>query len=361
MEKTGDAGVFSGEKKPDRPVTYDQDKAAKDSFYEKLGKLNESSGLSSVFNFRESILDLYCFYKEVLKRGGFYQVTKIGKWDDVAAAAASNLKSCVPIAAAQLQNIYEILLLQYELMYCRKMPEAANTWPDKSFLCSGVSLRCSMGKRKHFGGSSPFSLGSSGDPDGPTDKRKRNDSTCQVTPGPVKIHKDLTMITSSNSGNKECMVYDSPVKPRSGYQIFLRLETHRLKMIHGESSNTHSLREMAIDAWRSLPDKDKLPYIEASKMDKERYDKEMATYMQQKDKPSVKSQSLFSNPTSSIINFSASSKTDDVYHVTVEDDRENFHSPDQSMVQLAIEVMKNAHSNDSIFQIDLDSSCLDVP
>lgn len=51
---------------------------------------------------------------------------------------------------------------------------------------------------------------------------------------------------------------DAPLKPRTGYQIFLRLETHRLKMIHGESSNSQNLREMAIDAWRCLPDKDKL-------------------------------------------------------------------------------------------------------
>ncbi|KAK4402122.1 hypothetical protein Sango_0952900 [Sesamum angolense] len=74
MEKKSDnAGGFSGEKYPESAVIVDQEKAAVDCFYEKLGKLNESSGLSSVFNFREALLDLHLFYKEVIKRGGFYQ------------------------------------------------------------------------------------------------------------------------------------------------------------------------------------------------------------------------------------------------------------------------------------------------
>ncbi|KAI3445429.1 hypothetical protein Pfo_002094 [Paulownia fortunei] len=357
-KKAGNAGGFSGEKNPESVVIPDDDKSAVDRFYEKLGKLNESSGLSLVFNFRETMLDLHRFYKEVIKRGGFYQVTKFGKWDDV--ASASNLNSSVSMSAAQLQNVYEILLLQYELMYCRKMPEEANIWPDKSsigFLCSGVSPSCSTGKRKHCDSSSPFSTVHSGDRDGPTDKWKHSDDTCQVATELKTMHKNSTMLTSSNSNIKEfIMDPDAPLKPRTGYQIFLRLETHRLKMVHGESSSSQNLREMAIDAWRCLSEKEKQPYIEASKMDKERYDKEMAAYKQLQTNQNAKSESLFSNPTPSMLNFSTSSETDDVYHVSLEADCENVFSPDESMVELAIEVMKNAESNDPIFQIDWDTN-----
>ncbi|KAL0335414.1 UNVERIFIED_CONTAM: hypothetical protein Sradi_4753300 [Sesamum radiatum] len=362
MEKKSDnAGGFSGEKYPESAVIVDQEKAAVDCFYEKLGKLNESSGLSSVFNFREALLDLHLFYKEVIKRGGFYQVTKVGKWDDV--ASASNLKSSVSISAAQLQNVYELLLLQYELMYCRNMPEEANIWPDKSslgFLNSGFGPSCSTGKRKHCECSSPFTTVHSGDP-APADIWKPTNNSCLVAAGAKTMHQNSSIITLSNSNTKELSPDpDAPLKPRSGYQIFLRLETHRLKMIHGESSSSQNLRDMAIDAWRCLSEKDKQPYVEASKMDKERYEKELATYNQLKSNKIPKSQSLFSNSTPSMLNFSTSSETDDVYHVSLESDCENFLSPDESMVELAIEVMKNAESSDSIFQIDWESGSLDI-
>lgn len=52
MEKQhGGADSFSGEKRPEQPVISDDDKAAVDLFYEKMGKLNESSGLSLVWVF----------------------------------------------------------------------------------------------------------------------------------------------------------------------------------------------------------------------------------------------------------------------------------------------------------------------
>ncbi|KAL0364859.1 UNVERIFIED_CONTAM: hypothetical protein Sangu_0583500 [Sesamum angustifolium] len=332
MEKKSDnAGGFSGEKYPESAVIVDQEKAAVDCFYEKLGKLNESSGLSSVFNFREALLDLHLFYKKVIKRGGFYQVTKVGKWDDV--ASASNLKSSVSISRSSA---------------------------SECFLNSGFGPSCSSGKRKHCECSSPFTTVHSGDP-APADIWKPTNNSCLVAAGAKTMQQNSSMITLSNSNTKELSPDpDAPLKPRSGYQIFLRLETHRLKMIHGESSSSQNLRDMAIDAWRCLSEKDKQPYVEASKMDKERYEKELATYNQLKSNKIPKSQSLFSNSTPSMLNFSTSSETDDVYHVSLESDCENFLSPDESMVELAIEVMKNAESSDSIFQIDWESGSLDI-
>lgn len=50
----------------------------------------------------------------------------------------------------------------------------------------------------------------------------------------------------------------APLKPRTGYHIFLRLESRRLKTILGQSSGSQNLREMAVAAWRCLPEKDKL-------------------------------------------------------------------------------------------------------
>ncbi|KAK6159795.1 hypothetical protein DH2020_003176 [Rehmannia glutinosa] len=348
MEKNaGNDGGFCGEKNPQSMKISDHyEKATEDHFYEKLAKLNESSGFSLVFNFRETMLDLHRLYKEVIKRGGFYEVTKTGKWDDV--ASASNLNSSVSMSAAQLQIVYETLLFQYELMYCRKMSEEAKSiWPDKSSLgysCSGVNSSFSTGKRKHCDSSSPISTIHSGDQDGPAGQWKHSDDTCKVASEPKTKHKNSGTITSSSSNIKKSITEpDAPLKPRSGYSIFLRLEAHRLKMIHGESSSNLNLREMAIDAWRCLPEEDKQPYIEASKMDKERYDKEMAAYKQQQNNQNAKSQ------------------TDDVYRVSLEDDHEDFVSPDESMVELAIKVMKNGRSKDPSLPMALNIGSLDIP
>ncbi|XP_057792139.1 uncharacterized protein LOC131008994 [Salvia miltiorrhiza] len=332
-KQAGGAGDFPGES----AVISTNEKVDVNLFYEKLDKLNESSGLTLLFNFRQAMLDLHRFYMEVIKRGGFYQVTKKGKWDDV--ALVSNSRSRVSMSAAQLQKIYEMLILQYELMYCRKMP---NQWPAKNsqgtFGCV-ASPSCSTGKRKHCDSSSPFSSVRLFDQDGRTEEK----DCCE---GQETVNKNSTMIISANSNVKKIIVDvpKAPQKPRTGYHIFLRLETHRLRENLGERSNSHNLRDMAVAAWRRLPEKDKLPYIEASKMDKERYEQEMAAHMQK-----GKSQALLSTTTPK------EPPADDVYHVSFEDDSEDLHSPDESVVGLAIEAMKNAGSNDSVFQIDWDN------
>lgn len=48
-KKAGDPNGFSGEKSPQSLVIPDRGEATIDHFYEKLGKLNESSGLSLVW------------------------------------------------------------------------------------------------------------------------------------------------------------------------------------------------------------------------------------------------------------------------------------------------------------------------
>ncbi|KAG8369068.1 hypothetical protein BUALT_Bualt15G0111800 [Buddleja alternifolia] len=359
-KKSSNGNGFSGEKKQleSSEIICDNDDKAVGHFYERINKLNESSGLSLVFNFRETMVDLHLLYNEVIKKGGFYQVTKIGKWDEV--ASASNLKSNVFTSAAQLQKVYETLLLQYELMYSRHLPEESNTWPDKSSLGFSCCVVSSTGKRKHSESSSPLSTVTFGDPDGPTNESKSSNDTCQVATGAKKVHQNTTMTTPSNSNINVVKDPNAPMKPRTGYQIFLRLETHRLKMIHGKSSTSHNLRDMATEAWRSLSDNDKKPYIEAGITDKDRYDREMASYKQRENNQNTKGQNLFGNQTSTI-NLSTSSKVDDVYHVSLEPDCEKFLKPDESLVELAIEAMKNAETNDPLFHIDWDSSSMDMP
>ncbi|KAL3814626.1 hypothetical protein ACJIZ3_015894 [Penstemon smallii] len=344
-EKTGNAGGFSGEK--ESPVD-EEEKAAADCFYEKLIMLNESSGLSLVFNFRETILDLHLFYKEVIKRGGFYQVTEAGKWDEV--ASTLNPKSLIMcMSPTKLEKVYEILILQYEQMYCKIPPEEANTCHlDPPVSPTGK-------KRKNT--SDDCSQIYSGGPDDPKEKRKIG-ANCQVaTAGSKTMDQNSTMITPPNSNDQEMRKDpDAPLKPRTGYQIFLKLECHRLKMIHGESSGTqNNIRDRAIQAWKCLPEKDKKPYIDASKLDKERYDREMASYMQRANNQNIKSQCLFSNSTPRMLNFSTSSKKDDEYHVSLQTKHEIFGTPDESMVELAIEEMKNAESNDRKFHMDWDN------
>lgn len=95
------------------------------------------------------------------------------------------------------------------------------------------------------------------------------------------------------------------------------------------------------------------PYIEASKMDKERYGKEMAAYKQLSENQEGKSQAVLTTATPNVLNFSTSTEpADDVYRVSLQHDSGNLRSPDESMVELAAEVMKKAESHDSIFQID---------
>lgn len=171
---------------------------------------------------------------------------------------------------------------------------------------SGASPSCSPGKRKRCDSSSPFSAVHLGDQDGWTEEKDcclketkgltcsffcferlmvalhkivvvfKNKFTHQtempqlfpsflhyqfvITAGQETVIKNSTVIISENSNAKE-LTADSPKapqKPRTGYHIFLRLETHRLRNVLGEGSNSQNLREMAVSAWRSLPEKDKL-------------------------------------------------------------------------------------------------------
>ncbi|XP_061361404.1 high mobility group B protein 10-like [Gastrolobium bilobum] len=91
-----------------------------ESFYIKLTELLDSSGLTLIFNARETLLDLYLFYLEVTRRGGYHQVGREKKWGEVVSALkleGSNVK-----LSAQVEKLYAHLLYQFEQLYFYRSP-----------------------------------------------------------------------------------------------------------------------------------------------------------------------------------------------------------------------------------------------
>ncbi|XP_016459675.1 putative high mobility group B protein 11 isoform X2 [Nicotiana tabacum] len=335
----------------------------KDGFYERLNKLNESSGLSLIFNFRETALDLYLFYEEVTKRGGFNQVTRDAKWGEV--ASYLHVRSNVVMFPTQLQKVYENLLLQFEQMYYYRSREKATIPPPshqvsgaaravslKDYnlsLGSGDSINDSAGKRKYCDWSSPVVLPHSDDKNGPVEKRKCTNDCCSVSTGP-ETPEQKSQVSATNTYLKKDP--SAPIRTRSGYQIYLKLECERLKKVLGESSGSKKIREMAISSWRTLSENDRKPYIEASNKDRERYYREMSAYKQRTKKETVKDQNSYSSSALSIINFGAPPETDNAYYVTLQADAGSNIVPDESLIESTAQMLENANQSDPIFQID---------
>ncbi|CAN4108920.1 unnamed protein product [Withania somnifera] len=277
----------------------------KDSFYERLNKLNDSSGLSLVFNLRQTTLDLHLFYEEVIKRGGFNQVTKNAKWGEV--AFTLHVKCNITIFPTQLQKVYKNLLLQFEQLYyyrsrekgtmqpTSQVSDAARLEPVKG---SGARSDDSAGKRKFCDRSSPVVTLPSNERDGPVVKRKcNNDSRLVSTVGP---------------------------------------ETPEQK---SQSSSTN--RYLRKDP----------PYVEASKLDKERYNREMAAYEQHKNKESANNPNLQSG-LAPMINFGEPSGIDNGYYVTLQADTRSSIVPDASFIESTIQIPHNGNASNPIFLMD---------
>lgn len=99
------------------------------------------------------------------------------------------------------------------------------------------------------------------------------------------------------------------------------------------------------------------PYVEASRKDKERFDREMAVYNQNKNKKVTMAGDLLNGSPSTLINFGAFSLINDDYYVTLEDDAGNFQLPNESLVESTIQMLKNAKPNDPIFEMNWDGRC----
>lgn len=217
------------------------DMREEDDFYQKLNKINESSGLSLLFNFRNTSIDLYEFYKIVIDRGGYHHVMKEGKWVEVAYFATRKEKS--RLTPTQLQNLYAAILYPFEQTYFYRSPVKLNKKPS---IIMPTTQVCTFVEKK------------------PTRIEEKKPTRVK------KIRKDPR----------------APLGSRNCYQMFLKMECDRLKSIHGGTPSA-KLRDSIVEAWMNLSNEDKLPYIEASKKDKERYLKEMEAYEEQMKKEMV--------------------------------------------------------------------------
>ncbi|KAL7599896.1 hypothetical protein Lser_V15G22339 [Lactuca serriola] len=217
------------------------DMREEDDFYQKLNKINEPSGLSLLFNFRNTSIDLYEFYKIVIDRGGYHHVMKEGKWVEVAYFATRKEKS--RLTPTQLQNLYAAILYPFEQTYFYRSPVKLNKKPS---IIMPTTQVCTFVEKK------------------PTRIEEKKPTRVK------KIRKDPR----------------APLGSRNCYQMFLKMECDRLKSIHGGTPSA-KLRDSIVEAWMNLSNEDKLPYIEASKKDKERYLKEMEAYEEQMKKEMV--------------------------------------------------------------------------
>ncbi|XAR49257.1 hypothetical protein NMG60_11032386 [Bertholletia excelsa] len=294
-----------------------------DSFYERLSKLYESTGLSLLFNFRETSLDLQLFYKEVTERGGFHQVTKDGSWDDI--ASLLNSEGRVSLTPTELHKIYANLLYQFEQIYHYRTTSKRAAASDYSSYST---------KKQKYVDDPKSPVVNSDMEDDSTEGNCHNKSNSVSTAGPGTPEQKLVKKTSPE--------YDIK-KGKTAYQIFLGKECERLKKIHGKKAEKLNLRMLAIEAWRCLSESDKQPYIEESRKDRERFKREMAAYKKHMDMLAKSSENIPSGV-----------KTDSEYHVTLQPPPENFFVPDESTVQMAFKLMKDARPSDPIFQTEWD-------
>ncbi|KAK1364193.1 hypothetical protein POM88_039754 [Heracleum sosnowskyi] len=260
-----------------------------DEFYEKLTRFYDSSGLTLIFNFRKTRVNLYNFYKDVTERGGFCQVNKDGKWNEV--ASSFNAESSVIIPQNQIQMLYANIFYQFEqTYYYRTNSKVKGAQPFKSAptgrsSCADESSGSPIKKQKHY----------ENDDDGLVEKRVSLQSSFQLPTAIKSMEKtpllqvppeetNLVLKTptkakkSKKSSIKEMKQHTSaPLGLRTAYMIFLRMECERLKMIYGKGS-PGLIKNMANDAWKHLSEHDRQPYIEASKRDKERYTRDMIEF-----------------------------------------------------------------------------------
>lgn len=274
-----------------------------ESFYKKLSELYESSGLNLVFNVRETLLDLHRFYKEVTERGGFHEVSKYRKWDDVAFALKSdgiNLK-----LPCQLQNLYAVFLYQFEQMHYYRAPAKAATDPGHRPFCT---MDSSSLKRK----SGDELCGLTDIEDAAVRKKKRKDNAT----GPRTAEQRVSRQTPSK--NKEMKKRPgTPRGLRTAYHIFIKKECARLRTFHGENLDGQKVRDRAIVAWKRLPQSERLPYIEESRKEKERFCQEFDAY---KECLNTQNTKTTKNPR----------QEDGDNHVILQPDTENSLVPDQS-------------------------------
>ncbi|TKY52313.1 High mobility group B protein 10 [Spatholobus suberectus] len=229
-----------------------------ESFYTKLTELLESSGLSLVINVRETLLDLYLFYLEVTRRGGYHQVGREKKWGEVVSALkleGNSVKLC-----AQVEKLYAHLLYQFEQLYFYRRPAKQ---------AGSSSTKGPLKKKRNSTASLPHIMDIK---DGQT--------------GAGYVEQPVLLPSPSN--DKEMKKRrGAPLGRKNAYQIFLKHECARLKTC-SQASDGQGILRMAIDAWRNMSELEKQPYVEASKKNKEEIKQAMISHNKQQSTQDTK-------------------------------------------------------------------------
>ncbi|CAL0333438.1 unnamed protein product [Lupinus luteus] len=224
-----------------------------DSFYMKLTELLDSSGLGLIINVRETLLDLYLFYLEVTKRGGYHQVARGKKWGEV--VSALKLEGCNSKLSGQVERLYARFLYQYERLYFYRTPSkhSAAASSKKGSLKGKWKSRASLPQLNNI-------------QDGQMVTKMFPYHSCQTT-GDEFVEQQVALPVPS-TGDEKKKRRGAP-RGRNGYQIFLKNECARLKTL-GEVSDGKNILRMATDAWNKMSETEKQPYLEESKKIKEK-------------------------------------------------------------------------------------------
>ncbi|XP_057734102.1 putative high mobility group B protein 11 [Arachis stenosperma] len=206
----------------------------RDTFYLKLTHLFDSSGLTLIFNVRETLLDLYLVYLEVTTRGGFHQVSQEKKWGEV--ASALRLEGNIARLSAQVEKLYLQLLYQFEQLYFYRAP-------TKSSKTTGLH------KRKQI-------------------------SSETTEEGGAGLVKEQALLLEPSDGKEKKKRRGMAQGQRSAYQMFLKQECTRLKSCNSTSTGKGILHT-AIDSWRNMSPLEKQPYVDEFKKNQEKFKKGM--------------------------------------------------------------------------------------
>ncbi|KAH1049758.1 hypothetical protein GYH30_020328 [Glycine max] len=185
------------------------------SFYMKLAVLLESSGLSLIFNVRETLLDLYLFYLEVTRREGYHQVDREKKWGEVVFALkleGNSVKLC-----AQAEKFYAHLLYQFEQLYFYRRPAKQ---------AGSNSTKGPLQKKRKSTASLPHTMDIKDGHKKTTEMSK--DYSCNMTAGAGYV------VLPPPSHVKETKKHRGSLPgQKTAYQIFLKHECARLNLWSG--------------------------------------------------------------------------------------------------------------------------------
>ncbi|KAH1229555.1 High mobility group B protein 9 [Glycine max] len=173
--------------------------------------------LQYIFNVRETLLDLYLFYLEVTRRGGYHPVGREKKWGEVVFALkleGNSMKLC-----AQVEKLYAHILYQFEKL--------------------STVFKGPLQKKRNSTASLPYIMD-------------------------IKDGMKVTEISKDYS----CHMTSSPPGRKTAYQIFLKHECARLKTC-SQALDGQKILRLAIDTWRNMSEIEKQPYVEESKKKKE--------------------------------------------------------------------------------------------